>query len=377
MSPAKIQVAFLTRLLLTPRARVTRAVVRVTDGTIASVERPKPAMHDAVELHGTVIPGLIDLQVNGWGSRDLLEGTVEAIEAIGEGLLSEGVTAWVPTIISAPTPVRLAAIDAIADARERQRRGAAVGARILGIHLEGPWISAARAGAHDLDALEQPNMLSIEQSLTRAPGLIRIVTLAPELPGGMDAVRQVVGAGAVASIGHTDASFSEAAAAVNAGVRMATHLYNAMRPMHHREPGVVGAVLTDPRVVAGVIADGVHLDPSVVSLVFRAKPERVALVSDVVAREGADAPPASGEAARLADGTLAGAYAGLSMGIAVAVRAGVMLDYAVEAATLTPAELIREPLGHLRPGAPADFVVLDDDLRPRATYLGGERVWSR
>jgi N-acetylglucosamine-6-phosphate deacetylase len=349
---------------------VVPALLRVADGRLRSVERASTPDRRAVDLRGTVVPGFVDLQVNGWGRRDVLEGTVQAIEAIAVSLPARGVTAWLPTIVSASAPDRLAAIDAVADAMARQRRGAAGGARILGVHLEGPWISAARAGAHDLSALEPPNELSIEQSLTRAPGVVRIVTLAPELPGGLDAIRQVVGADAVASIGHTDASFDETVAAVNAGARMATHLYNAMRPMHHREPGVIGAVLTDPRVVAGVIADGIHVDPSVVSLVFRAKPERVVLVSDVVAGEGTEG------AARLADGTLAGALSGLSDGVSVAVGAGVLVDYAIEAATLTPAEAIGAPIGRLTPGAPADFVLLDDDLRPRATYVGGERVWS-
>jgi N-acetylglucosamine-6-phosphate deacetylase len=366
MSRTKIRnEAFSASTLLTPRARVVPATVRVANGIVESIERGSAG----TGLEGTVVPGLVDLQVNGWGSRDIREGTVDAVETIAECLLAQGVTAWLPTIVSSPAPVRLAAIDAVAAARDRQLGGEAVGARILGVHLEGPWIAAARAGAHDLDALEPMNALSIEQSLTRVPGLVRIVTIAPELPGGLDAIRQVVAAGAVASIGHTDASLDEATAAINAGARMATHLYNAMRPMHHREPGVIGAVLTDPRVVAGLISDGVHLDPSVVSLVFRAKPERVALVSDVVAGEGPDA-------ARLSDGTLAGAFASLSAGVAVAVRAGVMLDFAVEAATLTPAEVIGSRLGRLTPGAPADFVVLDDSLRPVATYLGGECVWS-
>jgi N-acetylglucosamine-6-phosphate deacetylase len=371
MAQAKIEErVFLAHTLLTPRARVAPALLRTSGGQIVSLERATSRPPKAVELRGTVVPGLVDLQVNGWGERDVLEGTLDAMKSIAASLLAQGVTAWAPTIVSAPAPVRLAAIDAAAELMERQRRGTADGARALGVHLEGPWISAARAGAHDLGSLEPPNMLSIEQSLDRRPGVVRIVTLAPELPGGLDAVRHVVRAGAVASIGHTDASFDEATAAVAAGVRMATHLYNAMRPMHHREPGVVAAVLTEPRVVAGVIADGIHVDPSVVSLIFRAKPERVALVSDVVAGEG------SSDAARLADGTLAGALSGLCDGIATSVRAGVMLDYAVEAATLTPAEVLRVPLGRLTPGSPADFVVLDDDLRPRATYIGGKRVWS-
>ena len=358
--------SFVAPSLLTPRARVAPAVARVTDGVVTSVERN---VDGTVELHGTVVPGLVDLQVNGLGPRAVLEGTVDAIEAIASALPALGVTAWLPTIVSAPATDRLAAIDAVAEALTRQRRGAFGGARILGVHLEGPWISRARAGAHDPSALAPPDMLSIEQSLTRRPGLVRIVTLAPELAGGLDAVRRVVASGAVASIGHTDASYAEASAAIAAGARMATHLYNAMRPMHHREPGAITAILVDPRVVAGLIADGVHVDPAVASLVFRAKPERVALVSDVVAGEGSDA-------ARLDDGTLAGAYASLLDGVKTVVRTGVVLEDAIQAATLTPAEVVRSPVGRITPGAPADFVVLDENIRPRATYVGGERVWS-
>ncbi|MGH2760264.1 MAG: N-acetylglucosamine-6-phosphate deacetylase [Actinomycetota bacterium] len=348
------------------------ALVRIGDGAVAAVEGLGPGSGAATRLAGVVVPGLVDLQVNGRGARDVLEGTVAAVEDIASQLPAEGVTSWLPTIVSAPAGARLEAIDAIAEAMGRQRRGLVSGARILGAHLEGPWITRARAGAHDPAALEAPNMLSIEQSLTRRPGVVRIVTLAPEMSGGLEAVRQIVGHSAVASIGHTDASSDEALAAISAGVRMATHLFNAMRPLHHREPGVVGAVLTDPRVVAGVIADGIHLDPSTVLLAFRAKPERVALVSDVVAGErtgGADA-------VRLADGTLAGGLSGLLDGVAVAVGAGVMFEDAIQAATLTPAEVLRVPVGRISPGAPADFVVLDDALRPRATYLGGKRVWS-
>lgn len=365
--------AFLAPSLLTPRARVAPALLRASAGRIVSVEHATSA-EGAERLPGTVIPGLVDLQVNGWGHRNVLEASTHAVEDIAISLLSQGVTAWLPTIVSAPALDRLEAIDAVAEAMGRQRRGVVKGSRILGVHLEGPWISRARAGAHDPGALEPPNMLSIEQSLGRRPGVVRIVTLAPELPAGLDAVRRVVASGAVASMGHTDASYEEATGAILAGARMATHLYNAMRPMHHREPGVIGAALVDPRVVAGVIADGIHLDPAIVLLAFRAKPERVALVSDVVAGES---PDGLENAARLSDGTLAGSLAGLCDGIDTAVRAGVAFEDAIQAATLTPAELMRVPLGRLTPGAPADFVVLGDDLRPRATYLGGERVWSR
>lgn len=364
-------VVFLCPTVVTPRERIDHAAIQVADGRVVAIERNAAPDPGAVRLDGTVVPGLIDLQVNGWGPRNVLEGTVQAVEDIALALLEQGVTAWVPTIVSCPVMTRLAAIDAIADAAVRQRRGIVHGAHILGAHLEGPWIAASRAGAHDVGVLEPPNPLSIEQSLGRQPGLVKIVTLAPELPGGLDAVRRVVRSGAVASIGHTDASFDEACEAFVAGASMATHLFNAMRPMHHRDPGVIGAVLTDPHVVAGVIADGIHLHPATVALVFRAKPERVALVSDVVAGETSAA-----RIATLTDGTLAGSLAGLWEGVAATVEMGVMLSDAVQAATLTPAELLHVKLGTLTPGSAADFAVLDDRLRPQATYMGGERVWS-
>jgi N-acetylglucosamine-6-phosphate deacetylase len=362
------ELTFFCPAVVTPRQRIAPAHLRVADGRITSIDRAEGPVAGARELPGTVIPGLIDLQVNGRGARDVLEGTVHAVEDIAGALLEEGVTGWLPTVISCATQTRLEALDTVAQALDRQRRGVVRGARILGAHLEGPWISRARAGAHDVDVLEQPNALAIEQSLRRQPGLVRIVTLAPELQGGLPAVRQIVAAGAVASIGHTDASYEEATDAVAAGARMATHLYNAMRPMHHRDPGVIGAVLTDPRVFAGVISDGIHVHPSTVLLVFRAKPERVALVSDVVAGERSD------RAVFLSDGTLAGGLAGLWEGVTVAVNAGVMFEDAVQAATLTPAELLHLRMGVLAPGSPADFVVLDDRLRPRDTYLAGQRV---
>ena len=193
--------SYVARSLLTPRARVGPALVRVQDGLLASVERLGEAV-DAQELDGTVVPGLVDVQVNGLGPRSVLEGTVEAIQDIARTLPQHGVTAWVPTIVSAPAPDRLAAIDAVAEALRHENPG---GARILGVHLEGPWISSARAGAHDRRVLEAPGELVLEQSLTRQPGLVRIVTLAPELARGLDAVRRIVASGAVASIGHTDA----------------------------------------------------------------------------------------------------------------------------------------------------------------------------
>jgi N-acetylglucosamine-6-phosphate deacetylase len=349
--------------LLTPDEELSPGILTVRDGMLAAV-RAEQAPPGAIALAGTVVPGLVDLQMNGWASNGVLGATPEQIEAIGRDMLSVGVTAWAPTIVSAPEHTRLETLDAVAAAR-----GAAGTARIVGAHLEGPWISAVRGGAHDRAVLADPDPDVVGRSLSRHDGLVRIVTVAPELSGALDAVRQVTDAGAIASIGHTDATLEETTAAIDAGARMATHLFNAMRPLHQREPGVIGAILSDERVVAGLIADGTHVHPTLVAIAFRTKPGRIALVSDAVPGHG-------GGAAQLPDGTLAGSLTPLCAGVRVAAAAGVELAAALRAATSTPATLVGEPYGRLIPGAPADFVVLDDDLRPTATYLAGELAWS-
>ncbi len=360
--------SYLCRRLLTPRETLSPGILRTDSGRITFAGPPSRRDNDADELNGTVVPGLIDLQVNGWARWPVLGATPDDITAIGEALAAEGVTAWCPTIVSSTEEQRLASLDAVAAAKPE-------GARVIGVHLEGPWISPVRKGAHDESVLEAPAPDVLERSLGRHEGLVRIVTLAPELRGGYDAVQQVVAAGAVASIGHSDASFDEATKAADAGARMATHLFNAMRGLHHREPGIAGAVLTDQRLTAGLISDGEHVDPPMVVLAFRAKTAgRIALVSDVVPSEYADT---SSGMPRRPDGTLAGALASLSDGVRIAVTAGVPFEDAVVAATLTPATLVGDGAGRLEPRAPADFVVLDDDLRPRETYIAGRRAWAR
>ncbi len=364
------QQVFRCTRIVTPRNTLAPAEVRVEEGRIVSVGPPERSTSAAAfELPGTVIPGFIDLQVNGLGRHDVLAASRDGIRGIAKTLPAHGVTAWCPTIVSSSESDRLAALECVAEVA----RSGLDGARILGVHLEGPWISKVRKGAHVEAALVAPSPDALVRSLESHPGLVRIVTLAPELPGALDAIKYIRSVGAIASMGHSDASLQEASMAIDAGATMATHLFNAMRPLHHRDPGIVGAVLGDQRVVAGVIADGIHVHPAMVAIAFRIKgPGRVALVSDVVAGE-----VSGGGAARLKDGTLAGAFASLGDGVRECVAAGVEVGDALQAATLTPAELLRVPIGRLEPGAPADFVVVGEDLRVRATYVAGKRVWSR
>jgi N-acetylglucosamine-6-phosphate deacetylase len=349
--------------LMTPGSRFEPGFLRVGDGLVSSAGADDPG-GEAIRLHGTVVPGFVDLQVNGLGPHDVLAATPEAITAIGRNLLTRGVTAWLPTIVSSDEDLRLRALDAIAEAMRSP-----AGARILGAHLEGPWLSPARAGAHDPAKLAAPTPDAVERSISRHTGLVRIVTLAPEIEGGIDTIRTLARGGVVVSLGHTDATLDQAMAGIDAGARMITHLYNAMRPLHHRDPGVVTAALIDDRVTCGLIADGEHVHPALVAFTLRTRAGHVALVSDAVSGDGA-------RAARLRDGTLAGSLVALDEGVRVAVEAGVELGTAITAATQAPADLAGERMGRLESGYSADFVVLDNDLAPGATYIGGELVWS-
>jgi N-acetylglucosamine-6-phosphate deacetylase len=245
---------------------------------------------------------------------------------------------------------------------------------LAGVHLEGPWLSAAHHGAHRPDLLRTPTTAEVARLLGAGGGAVRCVTLAPELPGGLDAVRQVVAAGAVAAIGHTDATYAQARAALRAGATLGTHLFNAMRPVHHREPGPALALLQEPAATVEIIADGVHLHPAVVRAAAGGA-ARPVLVTDAMAaagapdgeyRLGALAVEVRGGAARVrgAD-TIAGSTLTMDAALRYAVReAGLPLLAAVRAATVTPADVLdRRDVGRLAEGSRADLVVLDADLR--------------
>ena len=239
-----------------------------------------------------------------------------------------------------------------------------------GLHVEGPFISPHRLGAHDPGGRRDPDLDEIREWLA---GGVRMLTLAPELPGGFEAIEIVAAAGAVAAIGHTDADAATAARAIDAGARYATHLFNAMPRFDHREPGPVGAVLADERVIVGLIADGIHVHPLVLGTVARVAAGRVSLVSDAVATGlGGRALTHGPDGARLPDGTLAGGSGGLDLGVrSFAGIAG--REAAMAAVTETPARLLGldDGRGTLRVGGRADIVLLTGDLDVAATIVGG------
>ena len=310
------------------------------------------------------VPGFLDLQVNGVAGYDFTSDPSSMWRA-GTELACQGVTAFLPTIVSSPRGTVESALSALGEGPPEPR-----GALPLGLHVEGPFISPARRGAHDHAQLRDPDVDELEAWVA---GGARIVTVAPELPGGLAAVERIARGGAVASIGHTDADAETTRRAIDAGARMATHLFNAMPPLHHRAPGAVGALLDDDRVTLGLIADGVHVDPVVLRFVARAGPGRALLVSDAVAARLGDAELVVDEAARLGDGTLAGSTRGLDHGLRTFAAAAGSVDAALAALTAIPARLLGldDGRGTLRLGGRADVVLLDEHLSVVATIVGG------
>ncbi|HSS38301.1 MAG TPA: N-acetylglucosamine-6-phosphate deacetylase [Polyangia bacterium] len=348
-------------------------IVEVRESPVGTL--PEPCLHAAI-----VSPGLVDLQCNG-GFGVEVGGDPAALRELARRLPATGVTTFLPTLVSAHPPAYRAAAAAWAAAH------GAPGAVMPGLHLEGPLLAPARAGAHDRRAIEDADAtLDAVLDELLAADAVRVVTLAPERPGALDRIARLCAAGVTVSLGHTDGSFAEITAGIQAGARLATHLYSAMSPFAHRAPGAVGAVLTDDRVTATVIADGVHTHPAALRLALRAKgADRVVLVTDAVAAAGAPAGRyrlggldvvSDGTSARLIDGTLAGS----TLTMDAAVRAMVALGGATPAEALAMASTVAADAiglrdrGRLALGQRADLVLWSADLAVETTIAGGTVV---
>lgn len=322
-------------------------------------------------------PGFIDLHGHGGGGRSYEDGP-DAVRAARALHLTRGTTRAVLSLATATLGDLVERLETIAEL-------ARTDPDILGSHLEGPFLAPSHRGAHAGDLLRAPDPETLDMLLAAGEGTVRQVTLAPELPGGLDAVRRIVAAGVVAAVGHTAADAALAAEAFDAGATVLTHAFNAMPGLHHRVPGPVGAALADDRVVLEIIADGVHLHPDIVRIAASAAAGRVALVTDAMAAAGAadgayrlgalDVEVADGVAHVAGTDTIAGSTLTQDAALRVAVTAGVALPAAVHALTETPARVLgREDLGTLEPGRLADAVLLTADLRVARVWLAGEPV---
>jgi N-acetylglucosamine-6-phosphate deacetylase len=366
------------------------------DGMVAEVGSGPPPGRPDIELRtGFLLPGLVDLQVNGYFGVELGDAEQDGWAEVVRRLPETGATAFLPTFITSPVDDLVAALSATAgfarDLHGPEPASAAAprGARVLGVHLEGPFIAASRRGAHNPAWIIPPDEATIGRLLDAGSGLVRVMTLAPEIDGGIAAIKQLTGVGVLVSVGHSDATAAQVAAAATAGARMVTHLFNGQRPLHHREPGVVGQALIDTRLVSGLIADMHHVAGPVAALAFRAAPGRIALVTDAAASAGMakgryilggepiELADGDGTPPVRADGTLAGSALRMDAAIANMVAVGIGLPAAVAAATRIPADLIgRADLGRIAFGAAADLVWLTDDLTTAATWVAGHQVFG-
>ncbi len=376
---------------LTPLEEIRDAVIVVDGRQIIAVgprrEIVLPAgarEHSAAGL--TVIPGFVDVHIHGAGGHDVMEGTGEALDCVAACVARHGTTSLVATTVTASAERichSAAAIARYIQARCSALPEAAPLAEVLGIHFEGPFISPARRGVHPLEWIAQPSAAVLRRFLDAASGTGRILTLAPELPGALELIENARAAGLVVAMGHTDATFAQASAAIGRGARHAVHVFNAMRPFSHRETGVLGAVLTSPEVTAELIADNVHVDAPAMRLLFSAKGvERVLAVSDGTAatgmpdgkyRLGSLEVTLAGGVCRNAEGKLAGSALTLDRALRHIVALGVPLADAVRMLTLNPARLLglEKKKGVLAPGADADLVLLDANLEVRGVMTRG------
>ncbi|WP_068469272.1 N-acetylglucosamine-6-phosphate deacetylase [Candidatus Protochlamydia phocaeensis] len=344
---------------------------------------PQAKADEEIDAQGLILaPGYIDLQVNGGFCIDFATAPSQ-VHQVAKQLPRFGVTAFLPTLISRPSEEYPSLLPYL-----QPTLGGIEGAAILGIHLEGPFLNAKQAGAHSPSFLNQA-LTSLEGCYGSLKG-VRMVTLAPELPGALEAIRQLKSQNIVVAAGHTQATVKDMEKALEAGVKMITHLFNAMAPFHHREPGVVGTVLTHDSLFYSLIADGVHVHADAIKLAWRSQPQGLILVSD--AMEAFGLPPGSyqlgassviveGGSARLSGTqTLAGSIIGLDQAVRIFFESsGCSIADALEAASLKPAQVlgIEKNKGTLQIEADADFIVLDEQLEVHACYIGGELAWKR
>lgn len=361
--------------LITGGTEAADAWVRFENGSVSAVGTGSDwtdadTVIDATDAAGTgaiLTPGFIDIHGHGGAGASFDDG-IDAIRTARDLHRAHGTTRAVVSLVTAPLDDLARRVGEIADLMQTD-------ADILGSHLEGPFLDPGHHGAHEPSLLRDPVAADVQRLLDAGRGTVRQVTIAPELPGGIDAIRLIVAAGAAAAVGHTDADAARAAAAFEAGATILTHAFNAMPGIHHRAPGPVLAAAADHRVVLEAIADNVHLDPTVIKLLFDSAPGRVALVTDAMAAAGsADGhydlgavrvTVADGIARADDTGSIAGSTLTQDVALQRAVQAGVPLTDAVRALTQTPAEAIGvgAQLGALAPGFLGDAVLLDERLR--------------
>jgi len=384
-------IAFTANCLFTPLDRVEQPLLLVEDHVIVEassrVERQIPPGVRVVDFGDAILaPGFVEMHIHGGAGHDVMNADPSDLAAVERLLFKHGVTGYFPTTVTAPLDQTWSALDRLANAIERaaadnSSRGER--AQPLGIHLEGPFISHVRRGVHPPENIMLPTLSAFDRFWEAARGQIRVMTIAPELEGAREVIAEAARRGVCVSLGHSDADLSSARAAVAAGARHATHGFNAMRPLDHREPGIVGEMLTDSRLSADIIADGIHLDPAIVELFLKAKGvDAAVLITDAISATGMpdgryrlgsfEVEVKNGRC--LAGGKLAGSVLTMDRAVRNVMQfAHWNLQHAVRLATLNPARVTGlANRGKLEAGAEADFVVLSPTGEVRNTIVHGE-----
>ncbi|MEV1143447.1 N-acetylglucosamine-6-phosphate deacetylase [Micromonospora sp. NPDC049799] len=360
--------------VVTPTGVIRQGCVEL-DGDRISAVAEYPSVRDG----HWILPGFVDIHTHGGGGHTFTTGDAEQARAAAGFHLRHGTTTLLASLVSSPFALMR---DATAAYAPLVREGV-----LAGIHFEGPYLSAARCGAQNPEFLRDPSTDELAELIELGDGAVRMVTLAPERDGALEAIKLLTGRGVVAAVGHTDATYDQTRAAVAAGASVGTHLFNGMRPVHHREPGPVVALLSAPNVVCELVADGVHLHDGMLAFASTtAGPDRTALITDAMAAAGmpdgeyelgGQAVSVADGVARLArDGAIAGSTLTMDAALRHAVDAGIPMADATRMVATTPARAIGlgDRLGALQIGLRADLVVLDDDLNVVRVMRGGSWV---
>jgi N-acetylglucosamine-6-phosphate deacetylase len=380
--------AITAKALFTPLKRIERPLLLIDGGSITDIrsqgEADLPANAKRIDFKDCVLaPGLIDIHIHGSAGHDVMQADEQGRRRMEEFLASRGVTSYFPSTVAAPLDATLRSLEWLAKAIESSH--SAGRAQPLGIHLEGPFLSHIRRGVHLPENLLKPTVETFDKFWQAAGGHVRVLTIAPELDGAREVIAEANKRGVCVSIGHSDADLAAARAGILAGARHATHTFNAMRPLDHRAPGILGEVLSNSNLSADIIADGVHVHPSVVRIFLEAKgEERAVLITDAISAAGMpeghyqlggmDVEVKDGRVTR--DGSLAGSVLTLDRAVRNVIEfGGWNLQQAVRLATKNPAAAVAaKRKGILEPGADADLVVLTEGGDVRASVVRGEVV---
>ena len=378
--------AITAKALFTPLKRIERPLLLIDGGSITDIrsqgEADLPANAKRIDFKDCVLaPGLIDIHIHGSAGHDVMQADEQGRRRMEEFLASRGVTSYFPSTVAAPLDATLRSLEWLAKAIESSH--SAGRAQPLGIHLEGPFLSHIRRGVHLPENLLKPTVETFDKFWQAAGGHVRVLTIAPELDGAREVIAEANKRGVCVSIGHSDADLAAARAGILAGARHATHTFNAMRPLDHRAPGILGEVLSNSNLSADIIADGVHVHPSVVRIFLEAKgEERAVLITDAISAAGMpeghyqlggmDVEVKDGRVTR--DGSLAGSVLTLDRAVRNVIEfGGWNLQQAVRLATKNPAAAVAaKRKGILEPGADADLVVLTEGGDVRASVVRGE-----